>query len=738
MLKKIIFQKNMQTFLIKQKNIVLSLILLFTTFLILLCKIGFLVKFGIFNNPKIYYLLFFGEILFLVFLKWKNLISGKSFLIITFPTFLFLFWIINNKKFDTLHYLFDLIIGIWLISTGLFAVKKISEVKCTNSNFKEEKNLEKNKKIFSKISLTFLFLIILTHSFFAFYHSNKALYVDERLWTYSSEKRIQDFWTNILERDWRNVRVSDKPGVTLTWISGISLFWTKPAEFKNIGNFDEQGHKDFERMLFLVRLPVIIFTSLSLIAIYFFISKLFNYKVGLISTALIGLSSLLIGISRLINPDALSWIFIPLTIFSYFIYQKNNEKKYLYFTGILFGLSLLTKYIANLLIPFFLAEIFIQAILFDVKKENLPQFLKKKFLDFLAIFILGVITFYLLYPGVWVELRRLLLATLWSQPFEPIWKPFIAFLMLLAFDIFVLKTKILTYFLAILKKLKNIIIIFIPVIFAVSIIFVLVNVYLGMKPLNFEYFMSSPKTAGDGNYFATYFSGFYGLIFGVCPLVLLGILTGLFFDFKDFAKNLKNKTSSIKFEKYISWQLLFFIFIYFLASTFSGVVPMPRYQIIVYPLGILIGGLGIYEIFSRKKLNNKIFFGFLGLVIFVNMFVLKEIKPFYFSYSSPLLPKKYIINPKDLGEGNYEVAEYLNSLPNAKNLNVWSDRNGICDLFIGKCSSKFEYDFYIISSGREYRKNKLANENQTKNTEKIEKEFILGGRPSNFIRIIKK
>ena len=66
-----------------------------------------------------------------------------------------------------------------------------------------------------------------------------------------------------------------------------------------------------------------------------------------------------------------------------------------------------------------------------------------------------------------------------------------------------------------------------------------------------------------------------------------------------------------------------------------------------------------------------------------------------------------------MGDGNYEVAQYLNSLPNTTQLNIWSDKRGVCTFFIGNCVSVIrktdfiengpDYDYYVISKGREAR-----------------------------------
>ncbi|MCK4635631.1 MAG: glycosyltransferase family 39 protein [Candidatus Moranbacteria bacterium] len=737
----------MQTILLKVKPLWLNISLTLSITIILIHKIDLLNNLRFLNSLKIFYLLFLISLFGIIFLKLLKVINNKSLILHTLPTQIILF--IGIHSTENLHYIFNLLVGIWLIFGGILIVKKIT---------KQNNHQKSYSKSFTKQSVFFLILIISCQLFFALYQVDKALYIDEKLWTYSKEKRIEKYWNNIFEQDWKNTRPSDKPGVTLAIISGIGLFWETPSDFLNIEE-NNYSKDEFLKMLFRMRLPVILFASLNLIIFYFLFSKLFNNKTGLLTTTLIGLSPLLIGISRVINPDAFSWILMSLTIITYFIYQKNNKPKYLYATGILLGLSLLTKYIANLLIPFFLAEIFIQTILFNVNEKDLPKILKKKFLNFIEIIILALITFYILYPGTWVALDRLLKGTLWSQAFEPFWKPFITFIFLFTVDLFWLNSKFFSSIILKLQKFKKVLFFSVPTIFTFSILFTLLNVYTQMSFINFEYFIASPKSAGGESLISVFFSGFYSLIFGITPLVFFGLLLTLFFVLRKIKKN-KN-TLKINFQNYFIWQILFFIFIFYLSSAFSEVVPMVRYQIIIYPLTIILATLGYTQLFEMEKLKNfskKIFPIFLLFVIFTNCFILWNLKPNFFSYNSFLLPKKYIINPKDIGDGNYEVAQFLNKLPNAKNLKIWSDKNGICNLFIGKCYSvehpeDFEfhgpdYDYFVISRGRKSKIVRLTNQRLDGNpdyelrldrlyfTDKILKEFNPGNRKVNFIRVI--
>jgi len=93
----------------------------------------------------------------------------------------------------------------------------------------------------------------------------------------------------------------------------------------------------------------------------------------------------------------------------------------------------------------------------------------------------------------------------------------------------------------------------------------------------------------------------------------------------------------------------------------------------------------------------------LGIFVVCNVISILLISPFYFSYTSELLPKAYIINGA-WGYGGYEAAQYLNNLPNAKNKTLWVDVYGVCEFFVGKCihkakvnTEKYPIDYYFRS-----------------------------------------
>jgi len=709
---------------------------------IILCKMF------LFTSARFFYILSFISFITLIILLFKkhfNFIQfTKNFLLLTLPTEIALLVATNMKH--GLHWIFYIATGVWLLILSLIIIYKWSQKH-------PDKNLSKQSVKYNFITVSILLTVMILHLGFGLYHLGKSAYVDERLWTYSSQKRIEKYWNNIIQRDWKNTRPSDKPGVTLAILSGPSLFFVTPSDFFKDMISDKES---FAHMLFVMRLPLVIFSTLLLVLFYHVVSTILNTKIGLLSTIFIGLSPILLGISRLINPDALSWIFIPLTLYSYFAYQKTKNKNWIYIAGILLGLGLLTKYITNLIFPFFFIFLFIENLFEKHSKEELRENLRNTLSNIGIISLISVMTFYILYPGTWVVLNRVLIGTIWSEPFLPVWKYFLAFTSILALDYFFNRSSIILWVTQKLYIIRSLILVSIPLIFFITIIFTLYHTYLAQNPIDFEAMLASPKTIVNEVHFQqnaqALITSFYTLIFGISPIALTGVFFTLFFFIK--------KNTSIKIsQKIFIWNMLFFILIFYIGSIYSTTIPTVRYQIILYPIILTISAFGWYYFLKTIQLNKNIYFNiFIVIIIMTSAYALYIIKPFYFSYNSLLLPKDNIINIKDMGDGSYEAAQYLNNLPNAKNLNIWSDKNGVCTFFVGKCvnivrKSDFiengpHYDYFVISKGRESRTIDLSRAySQMRPDYPVRLDLLYsspdaifeifpGNRPINYIRII--
>ena len=110
-----------------------------------------------------------------------------------------------------------------------------------------------------------------------------------------------------------------------------------------------------------------------------------------------------------------------------------------------------------------------------------------------------------------------------------------------------------------------------------------------------------------------------------------------------------------------------------------------------------------------------------------------------------------------MGEGSYQAATYLNSLPNAQNIKIWADQVAVCEYFLGKCQVSLRkrniheiyYDYYVLSSGRETRTITMSGHRGLTTTDVVnfknayasnnpsDYKIIIGNRPNNFVKVVR-
>jgi 4-amino-4-deoxy-L-arabinose transferase-like glycosyltransferase len=396
-----------------------------------------------------------------------------------------------------------------------------------------------------------------------------------------------------------------------------------------------------------------------LLVFYFFLKKLFGETIALLGFIFIGLSPIIFGISLIINPDSLLWIFLPLSLLSYFVFKKEEKVPYLWASGIFMGLSLLTKYVANILYIFFFMLPFLEYIFLE-KKPALTSYLKKAFLNYATMVLISMAIFFFLYPASWVDFDVLLKGTFLSKAFETTWPLFAGIFILITIDIFALKNKATQWVLNFVSKHRNLLVQTVSVIFLFAIAFVLLDTYAGMKPFDFVSILSSPKGIGARNIFESFAGAIladtYSLIFGICPFALAALIFALLMNLK--------KKISYTLESCIVFYFTIFILLYYFASSVNEVAATVRCQITLYPLAFIISAIGVFQIISLEKVKRYIPHALAIILTFaISLIGVFSIRPFYFAFASPLLPQKYLLNYKDMGDSSYEAAKYLNSLP---------------------------------------------------------------------------
>jgi hypothetical protein len=642
-----------------------------------------------------------------------------------------------------------------------FKYKNYRKISDFLKDFQEKKEREASKlPLLKKASLwvkkhgtLLLFLVIsvvLLNIGFSNYHLSEFAAVDEPLWTFG---RITKFWNNVADGEFQKTMISDKPGITVAILSGFGLPFEDPHRYESMSTAKLSAKGlDIRNMNFALRFPITFFASLMLFAFYFLVRKLLGRVIAIISLIFIGLSPILLGISTIINPDALLWIFLPLSMLSYFLYMKNQENRFLYLAGFLLGLAVLTKYIANILYIFFFGLIFLEYI-FNSKKykpAGTSVYLKKALSDYAVLIFFSLLTFFLLLPAAWVDISRILEGTIYSKAFVGVWPIFAVLISLILLDMSLFKSKIITKMLDFLAHYKTPIIIIPSLAFLAFTLLTLAVTYTGMEIYDLEAILASPKTSYlSGGFSALMSANFYSLIFGITPLAFLGLLIAITANIKDSRKN----NDKVIWSTYIT----IFILFYYLASTASNVSATVRYQIVIYPLALILASIGISYVVTSERIKKYIVFNTAVVALIIaSVYSLNFIKPFYFSYASDLLPEKYILNIKDMGDGSFEAAQYLNSLPQPEKLSVWTDKRGVCAFFEGDCDSGFDFDkqkksfdYFVVSSGREARTTKMTLSrvnggnvtlfrlDKLYEANKAAFEIKIGGRPNNFVKVIK-
>lgn len=595
-----------------------------------------------------------------------------------------------------------------------------------------------------------ILMVIGVNLFFGWPRLSRFSAVDEPYWTYG---RVSKFWNSIKAHKWSGTDVNDKPGVTVATLSGLGLLSYDPMQYKNQRFIPKTPEllSTLQKINFSFRWPIYIFSLLSLLVIFWLLKECFGYPIAFLSAMGMILSPILLGITLIINPDSLLWLFSTGAILSYWAFQLKKEKKFLIICGFSVGLALLTKYVANILFVYFFALIFLEYI-FCEETQSPSEYVKKSSINFLIIACIAVITYWALYPAAWFHWKMVLEGTFWSQAFKSTWPIFVGVIFAVLADLFLFSSRCFGWVMNFFRRFRKEIIIFGSSLIILLIVFVLFDLYCGMKPFNFESILASPKSSEHAVFSPKVFAGrfladWYALIFALTPFNFILFLTAILQNFWH-----KKYDSTKRFV----WNSLIFIALYYMASTVNHVGATVRYQIALYPLAIIISSIGLNnfleKLSSRPSLNKKIMLGAIIIMFFSGFWALFSVRPFFFSYASAFFPSQYTLNLKDMGDGSFEAGDYLNNLPDASGLKVWSDKGAVCESFIGRCVTGFtkkdwgdgNFDYLVVSSGRKSRSLKLAGQAK-KDVDFIklydsqgvyEKRIIMGGQINNFVKIV--
>lgn len=630
----------------------------------------------------------------------------KKGLLATFPAwFVLTYGIIESKNF---HYIFQIAQSGYLMLAGFFVASlALSHLRSVHG--RHTGTMTAREWFRHQGTLTLLSVFVATFIFWSFAMVNltKFAAVDEPLWF---DGRIARYWKNIGEHDWKGTNISDKPGITIALASGPGLWFKSTAEYKtaHINGEIISLKNDVEAFYLAYRLPLLIVITLLLPLFYFFLERLLGRNTALFSYALIATSPILIGVSKIINPDSLLWLFAPLSLLSYLLFLKKRAARYLIIAGILLGLALLTKYVANILFVFFIGLIFLEYLYHRPEHQRFGTHLKHSLIELGILTYAALATFYVLFPAVWIKPEKLLTGTIYSQAFEKVAPLFLIILVFILIDQIANRARIITAVIGVLDRFKQALIIGIGMLFGASIIATFFVVWNNMVPYDFFALLSSPKTiATRSDFIGIFLTNFYPFIFGILPITLAFLfIAPLTLLKKTFLETTAGRTILY---------LITFILLYYLGATVNNVAMIVRYQIILFPIAAIIAGIALARSLEILGKHFPLFHRIPTMVFTILLLTIGTatlaLTPFPLSYASSLLPMTHHTDVKDMGAGSYEAAQYLNSLPDAEHMLIWTDKDGVCKFFVGRCKRGLNYqslrdqglDYIVVSSGRKNR-----------------------------------
>lgn len=544
--------------------------------------------------------------------------------------------------------------------------------------------------------------------------------------------------------------------------AGLPFLNEDPKDLKGL----RYKPKTFEQLqqirdsYFHLRLPIFLFTLAIMPLFYWIIKKLLGKDVARFSLIFIGLSPILLGISLIINADAMLWILSALSTLSLFVFLKNNERKYLLLSGFFLGLSVITKYVANVLFIYFFALFFLEYILHAHKNMPAGKYLKIAIANYLLLFLTALATAFIFFPATWVKFPVLIKATVGNVVFSSTWPIFVGIISVLALDVLVFKTKFSSIVFDFLIKHKRWLAKTISITFLLFSMIVFLHIFLKIHIFDIQGMVAAPKGIGldldtrdpqldtlvasqkgagllntSQKYIGAVSADFYSLIFSISPIILFAML----FAVINIVRKKEMERDSIT-----AIYIIFFILLFYLGSTIDNVIATVRYQIMIYPLAFILAAIGISELIKIEKVGKylKLPVAY-ALIIPILLSSLFFIKPNYFAYSSEILPSNFLVNLKGMGEGSYEATDYLNNLPNAQNIAIWSDKATACDQFVGSCywnkSQPANVDYYVVSTDRKSRTLKSISFDLTSAYENEHPAFevLIGNNPNNFVKVIK-
>ncbi|HBP00680.1 MAG: hypothetical protein UY41_C0031G0019 [Candidatus Moranbacteria bacterium GW2011_GWE1_49_15] len=481
--------------------------------------------------------------------------------------------------------------------------------------------------LFSKKHLTKTLLVfsLIVYFVFGFIHLTKFISADEHFWLPNSgTERIQDYWNAIAEGKWKNTRINDKPGITLAYTSGLALLFEDDLESQIVYDEKKGSVKIFdpektESINFSFRLPILLISGFFSLFFFWIIRKLTgNEWTALFSATLILLSPILLGMSQIVNPDSLFWIFSVSSMLSFFGFLMLRERKLVVLSSLFLGFSLASKYVSVILFPFFffatLAYYFFEYGKISKNVEDFRKLVLRNALALVGIIAGGLLLFSLMMPAVFVKPKYLYEGTIGYPGMDKLFLVEMVLNLLLIADAFFWKSKGLRFMIEKLSFLRKPFSKTLYVFLAGVFIFVVVNWMLKHRLVdldNIAFDFKRKNILGNYPYAERFIMEFVPLIFSLSPFVIFSLIFLW----------IKSSFAEVK-DSFLVFMISTFFMIFYVAVVEQGLQVTMRYSIMLYPLASILASISLVEFFSGEWLREKSGKIILGIFSFFSVLIL--------------------------------------------------------------------------------------------------------------------
>ena len=453
---------------------------------------------------------------------------------------------------------------------------------------------------------------------------------DETLWM----RRSRAFSVAMQSGRFSETAQAYHPGVTTMWLGSLAL-WTIDTTAKS--NASPTPFLTPER-LSRIRLPIAIATVLLIFLCGFCVYRLFGGTVAVLSIAFLAVEPFLLSESRRAHTDALTALFLFLSLLLWFCYLEGNlsRRRDVIFSGISFGLACLTKSHASAFLLFMPL-----LLVWYIKQRNLSVacLLWSALLWLMATLSTVLIVF----PYMWTRPQFLLLCVMVGALLVWSWK-----------NTSKAGSAQLTH-----RALEVLLVLLLAVIGCAVAAFIPIVKSMFWALTDAHEF---PKVfLGDIRYNPGW------LYFPVVMCVWSGLLT---LPLIAFAMSGAWSRRNLKDDKTFRITVVLAVFILFYLLGLSLVAKkISRYLVIFLPaisLLTVLGGMNIAQRFSKKWMCLVV----LAIVFALQVVPVLRLHPYYRTYYHPLLSGAWVAENTTCitGVGLDLAADYLNAKPNAEKL----------------------------------------------------------------------